>query len=132
MKMTEKTLTTLTTYKICKLHPRLITIEVKNSRLERDVTTINLPITNDVYTLLILNFSKGNIAKNYPFVFFINDKGTATKVLPQRLYIEEKAEADKQKEIVHAHSGACGGQQDTPKSAPETQIDPENTPKHPL
>jgi hypothetical protein len=102
--MTEQNLTTLTTHKIYKLHPRIITIEVRNSLLERDVTKINLPITNDVYTILLLNFGKGNIARYYPLVFFLNDKGTATKVLPQRLYIEEKAEADKQKEKAQAEN----------------------------
>jgi hypothetical protein len=128
----EKEQKILYTRLIFKLHPKLITIGVK-SGLDGETITVNLPINDSVYNDMLLNLGRGDIKRHYPLVFIIDDKGTATKVRPYRLYEEEQAKSETEKETAfHAHQKPVCGRQDTPKSTSETQIDPENTPKHPL
>ena len=92
--MTEKTpLTEIRTSEIYKVHPKLITIGVRSGR-DKELITINLPITNNVYTNMMENIGIGNIAKHFPLIFFIDAKGTATKVLPLEDWNKRKQEQE--------------------------------------
>lgn len=95
--MTEKKpMSEIKTSNIYKLHPKIVTIGVKTGN-DRDLMTVNLPITNDVYTLLLNNLAKGNIAAYYPLIFFTDDEGIANKVLPIEIWIKQKAEQQTEK-----------------------------------
>jgi hypothetical protein len=101
--MTEqKSIAEIKTCAIYKLHPKLITIGVKSGY--EATTTVNLPITNDVYIIMLRNLAIYSIEKNYPLVFFINEKGTVYDVLPLQLYKKRKADANKTTENTNNES----------------------------
>jgi hypothetical protein len=82
------------TSKIFRLSPKIVTLGVEpDSNKPYDLTTVNLPITNDVYVMLLKNLGKGNFVVNYPLVFLVNDEGISFRVLPYRIWNEEKAKA---------------------------------------
>ncbi len=71
--------------RILRIHPKLVTIATF-----REIT-INLPITHELYLILLRNATILNTTKNMPLVFFTNQKGIAFKAKPLRQIQEEAA-----------------------------------------
>ena len=97
--MTEKTeipLTTITTNFIYKLHPKIVTIGVSSGHA--GLTTINLPITSDVYKTLLQALPNPKLSRWLPLVFYIDNKGIAYRVIPRELADKEKEQAKTQTE----------------------------------
>ena len=83
------------THQIYKIYQKSVSIGVKHGSDPHKLLTINIPITNDVYALLLLNTSNNRLATNYPLIFFVDGNGTATNVLPLHIWNKMKAEQNK-------------------------------------
>jgi hypothetical protein len=89
MTESEKPLTMITTHWIYRLSKTTITIGVPR---QRGLTNINLPINTDVYKTMLKALANPKLSRWLPLVFFIDNNGTAYKVLPRELYEKQKAE----------------------------------------
>jgi hypothetical protein len=87
---------TLTTYDIKKVHPRLVTIQVRYNIKEPPIT-INLPITESVYTILLKNMAKPDFGEALPLVFYVNKKGVSYQVLPLETHQRLKQRQEQEK-----------------------------------
>lgn len=76
MSTPEKKETRLIVKVIYQVHPRLVTVSLENNPLIK----INLPITTEVYTLLLRGMTRKDIRRELPLMFMVNEKGVAYNI----------------------------------------------------
>jgi hypothetical protein len=91
MTETEKPFTTITTNWIHRLSKTTVSIGVSSGA--RGLTTITLPITENVNKTMLRAFSTARMSQYLPLIFLIDKKGTAYNVMPKELWEKQQQEA---------------------------------------
>jgi hypothetical protein len=86
----KRTEQTITTRYIERLRTKSVYIKVDNVSYNQSLTTVNLPITKSLHNTLLKAIANPELYRNMPLVFTLNDECVAYKVLPQKLYNQEK------------------------------------------
>lgn len=87
--MSEEKERTILVYDILRIHPRVVTV-----KLADDVQAV-LPIKTPMYNKLvdIVNYNPRE-QRWYPLVFWLDEKGYVTDLLPYKTYKKRKAEEE--------------------------------------